>query len=288
MKRMILLIAALVLVLVPAASNAAVCNGGLPDTDNDGCTDADDNCVTTSNPLQLDTDCDGIGNACDADFNNDGQVNTADFVAFVLGSTNTLFDIAPPFNGVSDLDDQAAILAFFQVAPGPGGPIHGPYCPNPMALTAPYYCVTGVGTGTNYDWRLSGGGVIPTSGFTEANVTAAPSGSSAKTLMLNFQSSIQETSTSHGISVEAVSIDPQACFKLSDPLVTLDVKNTSLPPTSFCTVGTAGCTFNPVIFQVLNAVPALSPGSLIGLSALLCGVSLVIARRRWKAQQTES
>ena len=35
------------------------------DTDQDGVPDSEDNCVFTPNPDQLDTDGDGIGNACD-------------------------------------------------------------------------------------------------------------------------------------------------------------------------------------------------------------------------------
>ena len=43
-----------------------------PDDDNDGIADASDNCPIHNNPDQLDTDNDGQGNACDADDDNDG------------------------------------------------------------------------------------------------------------------------------------------------------------------------------------------------------------------------
>lgn len=47
------------------------------DTDVDGIEDSADNCVDTPNSDQLDTNLDGFGNRCDADFNNDNIVNVA-------------------------------------------------------------------------------------------------------------------------------------------------------------------------------------------------------------------
>ncbi len=38
-----------------------------------------DNCTCSYNILQIDTDSDGYGNRCDADLNNDGSVNAADW-----------------------------------------------------------------------------------------------------------------------------------------------------------------------------------------------------------------
>lgn len=49
-----------------------------PDADGDGIPDASDNAYLTPNPDQTDTDKDGWGNAADADFNNDGVVNSRD------------------------------------------------------------------------------------------------------------------------------------------------------------------------------------------------------------------
>ncbi|RIL08176.1 MAG: hypothetical protein DCC71_00035 [Proteobacteria bacterium] len=46
------------------------------DLDGDGVADARDNCREQPNPTQRDADGDGFGNACDADFDDDGRVTT--------------------------------------------------------------------------------------------------------------------------------------------------------------------------------------------------------------------
>ncbi len=48
------------------------------DTDNDTIVDGKDNCPTTANTNQQDTDGDGVGDACDNDIDGDGLLNTAD------------------------------------------------------------------------------------------------------------------------------------------------------------------------------------------------------------------
>ena len=53
-----------------------------PDYDGDAVPDSIDNAYMSSNPGQQDTDGDGYGNACDADFNNDGNVNLVDNAIF--------------------------------------------------------------------------------------------------------------------------------------------------------------------------------------------------------------
>jgi hypothetical protein len=60
-----------------------------PDADHDGWGDeSQDNCLGVSNPTNLDTDHDGKGNACDADDDNDGVVDSKD--AFPLNKNETV------------------------------------------------------------------------------------------------------------------------------------------------------------------------------------------------------
>lgn len=54
----------------------------IPDTDNDGVIDEEDNCPLIANPDQTDTDVDGIGDVCDPDDDNDGVLDVNDFCPF--------------------------------------------------------------------------------------------------------------------------------------------------------------------------------------------------------------
>lgn len=74
-----------------------------------------------ANASQIDSDNDGIGNVCDADFNNDCLVNTTDFLVFrsKLGSTTSpTFDL----NGDGRVTwlDYLVMRSYFGLAPGPG------------------------------------------------------------------------------------------------------------------------------------------------------------------------
>jgi hypothetical protein len=66
-----------------ADSNCASASGALeePDQDGDLVPDPEDNCLTKPNPTQVDTDLDGYGNACDADYDDNGVVGIVDFLA---------------------------------------------------------------------------------------------------------------------------------------------------------------------------------------------------------------
>jgi hypothetical protein len=94
------------------------------DTDGDGVSDGLDNCKNVANAgaLFCDTDQDGYGNACDADLNNDGVVDSTDLTLFGSLFTTT---------GASDADlncdliaggpDYATFGLSYLLAPGPSG-----------------------------------------------------------------------------------------------------------------------------------------------------------------------
>ncbi|MBA2734138.1 MAG: thrombospondin type 3 repeat-containing protein [Acidobacteria bacterium] len=72
-----------------------------PDADGDDIPDSTDNCPTTFNPDQLDTDADGAGNACDADDDNDGVLDTVDNCPLVANPNQADFDL----DGIGDTCD---------------------------------------------------------------------------------------------------------------------------------------------------------------------------------------
>ena len=75
-------LAALLLASFPFVASA----GPSPDMDSDGTIDVFDTCkleTTVPNPCDLDTDKDGYGNFCDADFQQDTLVAVLDFIVFL-------------------------------------------------------------------------------------------------------------------------------------------------------------------------------------------------------------
>jgi len=64
--------------------------GLAPDTDGDGIPDVLDKCSADSRNVAItcDTDQDGYGNVCDADFNQSGTTNATDFTMFFVPAFN--------------------------------------------------------------------------------------------------------------------------------------------------------------------------------------------------------
>ena len=93
------------------------------DSDGDGTNDLEDNCILHPNPDQRDTDNDGYGNACDADFDNSGFVNFADLAIFrsAFGTTNEDADFDA--NGFVNFADLATFRSLFGKAPGPSSQV---------------------------------------------------------------------------------------------------------------------------------------------------------------------
>jgi len=98
-----------------------------PDGDQDGIADADDNCSTRPNADQRDTNLEGYGNRCDADFDNDGIVGGIDFGMFKVAFGSSLGQ--PAYNPDIDLDggdliggvDFGIFNQLFSAPPGPSG-----------------------------------------------------------------------------------------------------------------------------------------------------------------------
>ncbi len=99
----------------------------IADGDADGIPDPRDNCIREPNQDQTDSDLDGYGNACDADYDNSGRVSFGDFMALRQAFGSKLGD--PAYRSELDEDGDGLInlneFAFFRArlgeTPGPSG-----------------------------------------------------------------------------------------------------------------------------------------------------------------------
>ncbi len=96
------------------------------DSDGDSVVDLLDNCTETANADQADTDADGFGNGCDADFNNDCAVNFSDLafmksVFFCDDATQACLNADLDGDGVVSFLDLAILRQLFFLPPGPSG-----------------------------------------------------------------------------------------------------------------------------------------------------------------------
>ena len=90
--------------------------------DGDGVADLFDNCVNDPNSDQRDTNGDGFGNLCDADFNGNGVVDPFDFSLLKSRFGQPGFpDQDLNGNGIVDPFDFSKLKSNFGQAPGPSG-----------------------------------------------------------------------------------------------------------------------------------------------------------------------
>jgi hypothetical protein len=111
----------------------------LPDADLDDVGDPLDNCLVEPNEDQRDTDLDGYGNVCDADYDNNGVAGASDFAAFKLAYGSLLGgplydpDLDADGDGAIGSGDFVFLKSVYGGAPGPSGLAcaGSPPCPPP-------------------------------------------------------------------------------------------------------------------------------------------------------------
>lgn len=94
-----------------------------PDTDGDGVADNLDNCKRVANANQRDTDGDGYGNICDADFNQNKVVDPTDLskLKALLGKVSPNGHEELNGNGIVDPTDLSIAKGYLGKMPGPSG-----------------------------------------------------------------------------------------------------------------------------------------------------------------------
>ena len=99
------------------------------DSDLDGLFDYEDNCINVANPAQDDTDGDGCGNLCDADYDQSGTVGFPDFGGFtsVFNTTGNegKCHVAPIPGCTVGFPDFGFFTSNFNAPPGPSGTTAG-------------------------------------------------------------------------------------------------------------------------------------------------------------------
>ena len=103
-------------------------NSRCNDVDGDAVDNASDNCSEVHNTGQDDTDADGCGNLCDADYDNSGIAGFPDFGEFVtaFGTGDMEKCHNEPIPGcVVGFPDFGAFVGMFGSSPGPSGTTSG-------------------------------------------------------------------------------------------------------------------------------------------------------------------
>jgi hypothetical protein len=98
------------------------------DFDEDGVEDGLDNCSESANPTQDDTDQDGCGNLCDADYDNNGRADYGDFGAIInaFGSMDEEKVHRDPVSGKTvGHRDWGFFIGAWGSVPGPSGTTSG-------------------------------------------------------------------------------------------------------------------------------------------------------------------
>lgn len=139
MRLSLVALAGAVAMVMGLASMSSIAGVTLTDTDLDGVPDEWDNCSSTSNTAQDDCNGDGYGNACDADYNNDGLIGGPDFGAMsaaflsMTGDANYNCEVDCNSDGLVGGPDFGCLSASFLGTPGPSGLA----CADPTGATAP-------------------------------------------------------------------------------------------------------------------------------------------------------